>query len=147
MTYRKGSTQSSLNDSSVASIRLMGMRGISVSELSDAYGVSTKTIYNILNNNTWNHVPSPVRAYGFPDYLILPDGTVYNPISDNFISSRVRLTDGQPVVRIKNSGGKRVTVSVATLVARGYLGSRSSSPNVRYVDGNPRNTHFTNISL
>lgn len=143
--YKRDSNQSVLTDSSISSIRLLGMRGYSHTKLADLYGVSRKTIYDIMNNNTWNHVPSPVRAYGFPDYLVLPDGRVYSNTSEQFITPQIRKSDNAPVVRIKASSGKRVTVPVANLVARGYLGVRAKSPQIQYLDGNPRNTHFTNV--
>lgn len=146
MQYRKTSYRSSLNDSKVADIRLMALRGASHKDIADTIGVHRKTVYNIVEGNTWNHVPTPVRAYGYPDYLVFPDGRIYSPITDKFISALPR-SSGSPAVRIKNSGGKRVTVPVATLVARGYLGTRSPTPNIKYRDGNPQNTHFTNISL
>lgn len=146
MNYRKNSSHSNLTDSKVADIRLMALRGMSQTEIARTAGVHRKTVYNILENNTWNHVPEPVRAYGYPDYLVFPDGRVYNPVSDQFISPTVR-ANGEKVVRIRNSSGKRVTTRVSTLVARGYLGVRSSNPSVSYIDGNPRNTHFTNITI
>lgn len=146
MKYRKSSSHSVLNDSKVADIRLMAMRGLTQSEIADRVGVHRKTVYNILQNNTWNHVPEPVRAYGYPSYLVFPDGRVYSAVSDQFVSTRVR-SDGEKVVRIKNSRGQRVTTSVANLVARGYLGVRSNTPRVSFRDGNPSNTHFTNIKV
>lgn len=146
MQYRKNSYHNtSLNDSAVADIRLMALRGQSHKHIADKMGLHRKTVYNIVEGNTWNHVPTPVRAYGYPDYLVFPDGRIYSPISGQFISSTERSSG--PVVRIKNSGGKRVTIPVSTLVARGYYGSKSSSPKITYRDGNPQNTHFTNIKL
>lgn len=146
MQYRKTSSHSGLTDSQVADIRLMAMRGIPQTEIANAVGIHRKTVYNIVERNTWNHVPDPVRAYGYPDYLVFPDGRVYSSVSDQFITSRTR-ADGEKVVRIRNSSGVRVTTPVSTLVARGYLGTRSRNPNVTYRDGNPSNTHFTNITL
>jgi hypothetical protein len=147
MSYRRFSSQNpSISDSTVADIRLQAIQGRSQSQIAEDIGVHRKTVYDVLANRTWNHVPEPVRAYGFPEYLILPDGRVYSPTSEQFISTRTR-SDGTPVVRIRNSGGSRVTVPVATLVARGYMGTRSMNPNIEYLDGNPQNTHFTNIAL
>lgn len=146
MTYRRNSSHSILNDSTVADIRMMALRGESTAEIARTTGVHRKTVYNILEGNTWSHVPTPVRAYGFPNYLVFPDGRVYSPTSDQFITATPR-SNGEPVVRIKNSSGKRVTTPVSTLVARGYHGTRARKPQVTYVDGNPSNTHFTNIEL
>lgn len=146
MNYRKNSSHSILNDSKVADIRLMAMRGLSQTEIAETVGIHRKTVYNILQNNTWNHVPEPVRPYGYPNYLVFPDGRVYSPTSDQFVSTKVR-ADGERVVRIKNSRGQRVTTPVSALVARGYLGVRSNSTRIRYLDGNPGNTHFTNIGV
>lgn len=144
--YRKSSNQSYLTDSSVSDIRLMAMRGANINEIADSFGVHRKTIYNIVEQHTWNHVPSPVRAYGFPDYLVFPDGRVYNPTTDKFLSTTAK-ANGEQTVRVRTSAGRRVTIPVATLIARGYYGSRAKNPTVQYIDGNPSNTHFTNISV
>lgn len=144
--YRIFSPQSGLTDSEVTDIRLMGLHGLNETQIAKSYGIHRKTVYNILNRKTWNHVPSPVRAYGFPDYLILPDGRVYSQAAGRTMAVNTR-SDGQPTVRIRNTSGKRVTVPVSTLVARGYLGTRSREPKVSYRDGNPTNTHFTNLSM
>jgi hypothetical protein len=146
MSYRINSSHSILNDSKVADIRMMALRGETTSQIARTTGVHRKTVYNILEGNTWAHVPTPVRAYGYPDYLVFPDGRVYSSTSDQFIAASQR-SNGSPVVRIKNSGGKRVTTPVSTLIARGYHGTRAHKPQVTYVDGNPANTHFTNITL
>ena len=146
MTYKRNSSRSLLNDSIVADIRLMAMRGTNQTEIARSVGVHRKTVYDILEHNTWNHVPEPVRAYGYPDDLIFPDGRVYSSASDQFLSPRVR-RDGEQVVRVKNSRGQRVTTPVSTLLARGYLGSRSLMLQITYRDVNPANTHFTNIQL
>ena len=146
MSYRIKSSHSILNDSTVADIRMMKLRGETTSQIARTTGVHRKTVYNILEGNTWAHVPTPVRAYGYPDYLVFPDGRVYSSTSDKFITAS-NLSNGSPVVRIKTSGGKRVTTPVSTLVARGYHGTRARKPQVTYVDGNPSNTHFTNITL
>jgi hypothetical protein len=144
MQYRKTSSHSSLTDSQVADIRLMAMRGLTQTEIAEEVGVHRKTVYNIIERNTWNHVPDPVRPYGFRNYLVFPDGRVYSSVSDKFITPTIR-ANGEQVVRINNSSGNRVTIPVANLVARGYYGSRRES--VTYRDGNPSNTHFTNISV
>lgn len=146
MEYRITSSHSGLNDSQVADIRLMSMRGLPQTQIAERAGVHRKTVYNIVERNTWNHVPDPVRAYGYPDYLVFHDGRIYSSVSDQFITARKR-ADGEQTVRIKNSRGQRVTTPVSALVARGYLGTRSRKPSVSYIDGNPSNTHFTNISL
>jgi hypothetical protein len=124
----------------------MAMRGLPQTQIAEQVGVHRKTVYDIVERNTWNHVPDPVRAYGYPDYLVFPDGRIYSSVSDQFITARQR-SDGEQTVRIRNSRGQRVTTTVSALVARGYLGTRSRNPNVTYRDGNPSNTHFTNISL
>jgi hypothetical protein len=147
MSYRRFSSQNpSISDSTIADIRLQAAQGLSQSQIADNTGVHRKTVYDVLANRTWNHVPEPVRAYGFPNYLIMPDGRVFSTASEQFIKSTMR-SDGTPVVRIRNSGGNRVTVPVSTLVARGYMGTRSRNPQVTFRDGNPQNTHFTNITL
>lgn len=146
MKYRKYSNHSLLNDSKVSEIRLMAMRGHNQSNIAKTFGIHRKTVYNILERNTWDHVPEPVRSAGFPNYLVFPDGRIYSSVTDQFITPNIR-SNGERVVRIQNSKGKRVVTPVATLVARGYLGSRSQKPKIVYRDGNPRNTHFTNIQL
>ena len=144
MSYQIRSNRTNLNDSVVSDIRLAAMRGVSTSEIARATGVHRKTVYNILEGNTWSHVPEPARAYGYKDYLVFPDGRVYNPTTDTFLTTTERAS-GEPVVRARTSSGKRVTTPVATLVANAYYGVRSKTPSVTYADGNPRNTHFTNI--
>lgn len=124
----------------------MALRGDSTSSIARETGVHRKTVYNILEGNTWAHVPTPVRAYGYPEYLVFPDGRIYSSASDKFITANAR-SNGEQIVRIKNSKGQRVTTPVSTLVARGYHGTRARTPNVTYRDGNPSNTHFTNITL
>lgn len=146
MTYRINSNQSVLTDSMVSDIRLMLLNGKNHTEIGREVGIHRKTVYNIDHNNTWNHVPQPVRAYGYPDYLVFPDGRVYSPSTNQFLSKSIR-RNGEPTVRVRTSSGKRVTTPVSTLIARGYLGSRARKPNVKYVDGNPSNSHFTNITL
>ena len=147
MSYRRFSTQNpSISDSTVADIRLLAAQGLSQSEIAEQVGVHRKTVYDVISFRTWNHVPEPVRAYGFPDYLIMPDGRVFSTLSEQFISTSTR-SDGTPVVRVRNSSGNRVTVPVANLVARGYMGTRSQNPRISYRDCNPSNTHFTNIAL
>lgn len=146
MSYRRNSYRSSLTDTDVSNIRLQAMSGYNESEIAEINGVHRKTVYNILQNRTWKHVPEPRTPYGFKDYLVFPDGRVYSQRSRDFISTSSR-ADGTPVVRVQRSGGNRVTVPVASLVARAYHGSRSDSPNISYADGNPSNTHFTNIEV
>lgn len=146
MSYKRVSNRTSLNDSIVSDIRLAALQGVSTSEIARVTGVHRKTVYNILEGNTWSHVPEPTRAYGFKDYLVFPDGRVYNPNTDAFLTTNERAS-GETTVRVRTSSGRRVTVPVATLVARAYHGSRAKNPTVTYVDGNPQNTHFTNISV
>ena len=146
MSYKRVSNRTNLNDSIVSDIRLAARQGVSTSEIARVTGVHRKTVYNILEGNTWSHVPEPARAYGFQDYLVFPDGRVYNPNTDSFLTTNERAS-GETTVRVRTSSGRRVTVPVATLVARAYYGTRSKNPDVTYIDGNPQNTHFTNISV
>ena len=146
MTYRKTSSHSTLTDSIVSDIRLSLLTGKTHADVANDFGIHRKTVYNIDNHNTWNHVPQPVRAYGHPDYLVFPDGRIYSPTTSKFITQTVR-SNGEATVRVKTSGGTRVTTPVSSLVAKGYLGSRARSPKVQYIDGNPANAHFTNIKL
>lgn len=146
MQYIKNSRHSVLNDSIVADIRLMNLRGENTADIANKTGVHRKTVYNILKGNTWAHVPLPVRAYGYPEYLVFHDGRVYSSASDKFITPVTR-ANGEKSMRIKNNKGQRVSTPVSTLVARGYHGTRAQSPKIKYRDGNPSNTHFTNIQL
>jgi hypothetical protein len=146
MKYTRTSRQSNLNDSLISDMRFDGMRKKSHTAISKKFNVHRKTVYNVINRFTWNHVPDPVRAYGFPNHLIFPDGRVYSSVSDKFIKPISRKNGGD-VVRITTSGGKKVTTPISTLVARGYHGTRAKNPKITYIDGNPRNVHFTNIKL
>lgn len=146
MQYRKKSSHSNLTDSIVSDIRLMKLRKKSTSLISKLTDVHRKTVYNILEGNTWAHVPQPVRAKGYSDYLVFPDGRVYGLNSDKFMTETTH-ANGERFVRVKNDKGVRSMTPVSTLIAKGYLGARSAKPKVKYVDGDPSNAHFTNIKL
>jgi len=114
----KASNHSSLTGSQVLDIRRLYTEGNNDTRLANQFGVSRKAIYNIVNRKTWNNVPDPTTIRGFKDYVVYPDGRVFSKATGDVISTITR-TSG-PAVRIRTSGGKRTTMPISTLVAKGF---------------------------
>lgn len=142
--YRTTSTRSSLTDSTVLDIRRLSGQ-VPERQLAEQFDIHRKTIYNIVNNKTWQHVPEPKPIASFRNYSIYPDGRVWSNVSNRFLKPTTRAS-GESYVKLRN-GSKSRTVSVSELVARAFLGTRKRNITVTYRDGNPANSHHQNIQL
>lgn len=61
LVHRKGNThQVRLSDSIVSSILLAGLSGASLSTVAATHHTSKTSVWNIIHNKTWRHVPRPV---------------------------------------------------------------------------------------
>ena len=114
----RASNHSTLTGSQVLDIRRLYNEGSNDTILANQFGVSRKAIYNIVNRNTWNNVPTPITVRGFKDYVVYPDGRVFSKATGDVISTITR-TSG-PAVRIRTSGGNRTTVPISSLVQKGF---------------------------
>lgn len=143
-TYVRESKQSGISDSLVLDIRKAYASGATKTEIADAYGVDRKTIYNIVEGNTWTHVPSPRPAGSFKNYEVFPDGRVWSRNAGRFVSTRTR-RDGTVVVELRN-GDRRQSVDVALLVARAFVNKNVRTPSsIGYRDADSTNVHFSNL--
>ena len=141
--YLRNSPHSSLTDSKVMDMHRMFREGLNDTQIADRLNVHRKTVYNVRQGNTWAHVPRPVTVRGWQNYEIYPDGRIWSRATKRFLSPRKR-RDGELVVELR-SGSKRRTLPVSNLVAKAFLKGRNK--NVNYLDGNPSNVHYTNLSL
>lgn len=98
--------------------RMLNKKIMTQSHASKLFGVSRKTIYNIFNNKLYRDVPNPRKVKGFKNYEIYPDGRVWSIVKDQFVTSRI--SNLTRVVKISRSDGKRVTVPVASLIAKAF---------------------------
>lgn len=145
-SYVRVSPQSGISDSQVLDIRRLFAAGFTKSDIADSFGVDRKTVYNIVNGNSWTHVPSPRQIGNFSNYEVYPDGRVWSRGSSRFVTSRTR-KDGSVTVELR-SGDRRQTVEVAMLVARAFVNSKVRTVNsISFRDGDSENTHFANLSV
>lgn len=119
MNFSKASNQSRLTGSDVLDIRrLHDINDFNDAQLSRLYGVCRKSIYNIVNRKSWRQVPNPVSIKGFRNYTIFPDGRVFSNTTETFMTEITR--NSGPAVRITTTRGMRETVSVSSLLRRGF---------------------------
>lgn len=142
--YRTKSNKSQLTDSSVLDIRRLSGQ-VPERALAKQFNIHRKTIYNIVNYKTWQHVPEPKTIASFKNYTIYPDGRVWSNASNKFMKLTTRAS-GENVVKLRN-GSKSKTVAVSELVAKAFLGTRKRNIQVTYLDGNPSNSHHQNLLL
>lgn len=139
-TYLRSSSQSGLSDSEILDMRDLATRqGLTATDIASRYGIDRTTAGRIITGRTWSHVPAPKTVKG---YEVYPDGRIFSKASNTFLKTFARA--GQAFVDITVKG-KREKVAVATLVAKAFLGTKSS--NIAFIDGNPSNTHFTNLKI
>lgn len=99
--------------------RLIKTSRLTQTSAATIFGVSRKTIYNILNNKLYRDVPNPRRVAGFKNYEIYPDGRVWSITKGQFVTQKI--SNLNRVVKISRSNGKRVTVPVASLIAKAFV--------------------------
>jgi hypothetical protein len=140
--YVKYSSRSMLSDSDVIDIRrdADSAENFSVRELAAKHAVPKSTVHDILTGKTWSHVPNPVTVY--KNYSIFPDGRVWSNKTSKFLQAKMAKSGTLSVELQVN--GTRQTVPVASLVAKAFLGKKSTK--LSFVDGDSTNVHFTNIA-
>jgi hypothetical protein len=140
--YLNFSKRSGLSDTDVIDIRLAYLTDkISVRNLAAHYFVPKSTIHDIIVYKTWNHVPEPVKLKQYKDYSVFPDGRILSNKTKKFLSTKM---DRSGTLNVDLTvAGKRKSVSVASLVAKAFLGSKSTK--LTYRDEDKTNVHFTNI--
>lgn len=139
MNYIRYSAQSGLSDSDVIDMRVAAERnGLSAAYIGETYGIDRTTAGRIITGRTWGHVPAPKQM---GNYSVYPDGRIYSKAAGRFMQPSVG-RDGLKYVELR-SNGKREKVSVASLVAKAFLGTRSNK--ISFANGNPADVHFTNL--
>lgn len=139
-TYQRFSSQSGLSDTDVLNIRDLATReGLTATDIGERYGIDRTTAGRIITGRTWGHVPAPKTINGYDVY---PDGRIFSQSSNSFLKTFNRAGQAFVELRVK---GTRQKVSVASLVAKAFLGTKSSK--IAFVDGNPSNAHFTNLTI
>lgn len=119
--YKVKSSRSGLTGSKVLDIRRMYHEELyNDTYLAKVFKVSRKTIYNIVNNITWRHIPDPVTISGFKNYVLYPDGRVYSRAQETFLKPEKRSTGS--FVRLTGNNGKRKNINVDELVST-YFGT------------------------
>lgn len=145
-TYTRTSLQTGLTDSDIIDLRIDAQHMNSIA-LGEKYGIDRTTAARIASNRTWTHVPAPVKQ---GKYLVYPDGRIYSTANKRFLTVTVG-KDGMGYVEItrqrkpKYLGTQRVRVSVASMVAQAFLGSKSSK--LTFLNGRADDAHFTNIAI
>lgn len=142
MSYIYNNSQSGLSDSDVMSIRLIAQNK-SLSQVARQYGIGKSTASDIVNRKTWSHVPAAKPVKGYSNYLILPDGRVWDSKTKAFLSPKITKNEGIKIILSAN--GKRKSIPVANLVAQAFHSSNKN--NIRFNDNNRYNVHFTNIKV
>lgn len=139
MNYIRYSTQSGLTDSDIVDMRKeASTEGTSVEVLSSRYGINRTTTARILKGSSWSHVPQP-KTLG--KYTVYPDGRIYSESAKRFMKTFMR--DGEQSVEIRVHGDREI-VSVASLVAKAFLGSKAKK--FTYKNGDSTDIHFTNLT-
>ena len=139
MTYIRRSAQTGLTDSDIIDIRLTAQRsGLASTLIADTYGIDRTTASRIINRRTWSHVPEPKQV---GNYSIYPDGRIFSKSSGRFMQPNIG-RDGLQYVELR-ANGKREKVTVASLVAKAFLGTKSK--NITFVNGDTTDAHFTNL--
>ena len=79
---------------------------------------------------------------GFNNYLIYPDGRVYNKKYERFVKTR-KLKEDYEIVSLFNI--KKCFMSVSRLVAKHFIPNPDNLPLLRHKDGNTLNNHMNNL--
>lgn len=138
-TYIRHSAQTGLKDSDILDIRrLAEVEGLTATDIGAQFGIDRTTAGRIINGRTWSHVPAP-KAQG--NYVVYPDGRIYSKSSGRFMQPSVG-RDGNQYVELR-SNGTRQKVTVASMVAKAFLGTRSTK--IAFVNGDTSDVHFTNL--
>ena len=139
--YLRRSPKSNLTDSDVIDIRITAeAEGLTAQSIADRYNIDRTTAGRIITNRSWSHVPSP-KTVG--NYSIYPDGRIFSNSNGRFLRTSTA-KDGMTYVEM-TTNGSRERVSVASLVAKAFLGTKSK--NISFINGDTSDTHFTNLSV
>lgn len=139
MNYIRSSAQSGLTDSDIIDMRVEAQRnGTSATAIGEMYGIDRTTAGRIISGRTWSHVPAP-KALG--NYSIYPDGRVFSKSAGKFMQPSIG-RDGLQYIELR-ANGTREKVSVAGLVAKAFLGTKSNK--ISFVNGQTTDPHFTNL--
>lgn len=84
---------------------------------------------------------------GFPDYKINGNGDIFSLVRQRLIFPSHN-QDGRPYVNLRAESGERFIQSVASLVAKVYLGKPMDpyDSTVIHKDGDRSNVHYTNLA-
>lgn len=136
--YTQHSKRSGVSERDVLDIRSLSATR-SVRQIASDLNIPKSTVHDIITGKTWSHVPEPVTVY--KNYTIYPDGRIKSNKVGQFMSTKMS-RDGSLTVELTVNGNRK-TISVATLVAKAFLKSKSSK--LSFADGDKTNVHFTNI--
>lgn len=136
--YTQHSKRSGVSERDVLDIRSLSTTR-SVRQIASDLNIPKSTVHDIITGKTWSHVPEPVTVY--KNYSIYPDGRVKSIKSGQYMSTKMN-REGIITVELTVNGSRK-TISVAALVAKAFLNSKSSK--LRYADEDKTNVHFTNI--
>lgn len=111
-----------LNASDVIDIRRESKIGTPTRDISDIFGVSTRTVQRIVRGELWATVPTDKAIKNFTNYDITYDGRVWSNAKGDYLALETRA--GQPAVRLRKTlkSARRIekTVPVATLIAKHF---------------------------
>lgn len=98
--------------------RMLKNKTVTQTVAAQLFGVSRKTIYNLFTNKLYRDVPNPRQVKEFKNYEIYPDGRVWSINKGQFVAQSFSKLNR--VVKISRTDGKRVTVPVASLIAKAF---------------------------
>jgi hypothetical protein len=83
---------------------------------------------------------------GFPNYDIAKDGRVFSRITDRLLRTQKNKL-GYPRIRLApQQGTRQKTLGIHCLVALAWIGPRPPGMHVAHLDGNPSNSHVSNLA-
>jgi hypothetical protein len=85
-----------------------------------------------------------VPIVGFEDYVIRNDGSFKRSSKVKIIKPEVARS-GELIARLVNSDKKRKQVKISFLVATAFIDNPNNFEHVRYIDGDIKNVHYTNL--
>ena len=137
--YMRYSAQAGITDSDVIDMRVSAQReNLTATAIGERYGIDRTTAGRIISGRTWSHVPAPKQS---GNYSIYPDGRIFSKSAGRFLQP-TEGRDGLQYVELR-SNGTRQKVTVASLVAKAFLGTRSTK--IGFANGDTSDVHFTNL--
>jgi hypothetical protein len=139
-TYTRYSQQAGITDSDVIDMRVLAVRdNLTAAAIAARYGIASTTAARIISGRTWSHVPAP-KAIN-KSYIVYPDGRIFSKAANRFMTPIIA-KDGLEYVELR-ANGERSKVSIAQLVAKAFLGTKSKK--ISFANGDATDSHFTNL--